>query len=309
MIHNTWATSWEQTMRIAISDEATLLAGHNDLAAGGITNLAFDAGRVTAMATARYGNEEAHTVITVPVVTREQAATLHSAATKCDHARQLRSGHLPDCLTNPAHTGNMPLAPTADEVDFVCTCGTTPCRHAAALAHAVTDRLTTHPAELAVLRDLLPRHNAKNPAPRTTDTSVITTSRTTPSGNVHVTAHHAWSWYRERAEPPYTPDHSPKFSDDFALQAPTWPTPPHPAPREDELHALLSDAAAQARCHLLSGTPLESAWDDDAIRLASTIPKVNIPVVAERLGIDVADLRERIASRQPPGRASRLDEA
>jgi uncharacterized protein YidB (DUF937 family) len=65
------------------------------------------------------------------------------------------------------------------------------------------------------------------------------------------------------------------------------------------MQALIADAAAQAKSHLLSGTALECAWDDDAIRLTSAVPRVQLPEIADRLGLDIAQLRERLVSQMP----------
>ncbi|WP_101253841.1 hypothetical protein [Streptomyces barkulensis] len=298
MTPNTWASAWQAALRTAVSDEATLLAGHNDLTAGGIAHLTITPGQVTAMATARHSKEEAHTVITLPSLTSEQVAAVRAASTHCGHHRKLRDGELPDCLADRAHTGNVQVAPVAAEIGFACTCGISPCRHAAALAHAVTRLLTTRPAEFATLRGLLPQPTRNEAAAPGADTA-MTTTRTAPGGQIHVTAHHAWNWYREHAELPVLPDYAPSIPRSAETAARSWPPPPTPAPHADRLHALITDAATQARNHLLSGTALECAWDDDAIRLASTVPRVHLPEIADRLGLDIAQLRERLVSQMP----------
>ncbi|WP_073819129.1 hypothetical protein [Kitasatospora sp. CB01950] len=108
----------------------------------------------------------------------------------------------------------------------------------------------------------------------------------------HLTAHHAWAWYAE-AELPLLPDHTPALSTDPQPAAPAWPCPPPPAPAEDQLLALVADAAARARAHLLIGAPLACARDDDAVRLAAAVPRARLADIAERLDIDIAELRER----------------
>jgi hypothetical protein len=57
------------------------------------------------------------------------------------------------------------------------------------------------------------------------------------------------------------------------------------------LHALVDDAATQAREFLRTGALLECAWDQDAIRLTSRVPHAGIPDIADRLGLDSAHLR------------------
>ncbi|WP_416969406.1 hypothetical protein [Streptomyces sp. 4F14] len=297
MSRNAWADAWETALRTAVSDETTLLAGHNDLVAGGITHLAITPGKATAMATARHSNEEAHTVITLPVLTHEQATIVRAASSHCGHHKELRAGGLPDCLADPAHTGNVPVAPAFTEIGFACTCGTSPCRHAAALAHAVTRRLITNPAEFAVIRGLPLQKPTTETADAAPDPEAITT-RTAPRGKRQVPAHHVWSWYRECAELPPVPDHTSDPVDLPTPAPPSWPPLPAPAPGQEQLHALVNDAAEQARNHLLSGTALECAWNDDAIRLASTIPQARLPEIADRLGLDIAQLRERLTMKR-----------
>lgn len=298
MTGNAWANSWETAVRTAVSNEAILLAGHNDLTAGGIAHLDLTPGTAAAMVTARHSNEAVHTVITLPVLTDEQVATVRAASSSCGHLQKLRAGELPDCLADPAHTDNVPLAPSAAEIGFVCACGTSPCQHAAALALAVTHRLSTHPAEFAILRGLSPQLMRAEAPASGVDTGVAT-SRAAPTGRCYITAHHAWGWYRECAELPAVPDHAPSIPDSPVHAAPSWSPPPPPGPREEQLHALLNDAAAQARSHLLSATALECAWDDDAIRLTVTVPRTRHSEIAERLGLDIAQLRERLTAQTP----------
>lgn len=295
MIHNVWANVWETALRSAIGDEAMLLAGHNDLAAGGIAHLSLTHGQVAAMATARHSRQEEHTVITLPALTGKQAAAVLTASPHCGHHRELRAGGLPDCLADTTHTGDVAMAPVAADIGFACTCGTSPCRHAAALVHAVTRRLSTHPAELAVVRGLSLRSTSELEAPSAA-TSAGTTIPSASGGKLYVTAHHAWGWHRECADPPSVPDRAPGITESSVPPTPSWPAPPSPAPAGDRLASLLNDAAAQARNHLLAGAALQCAWDDDAIRLASTVPRAAIPEIAHRLGLDIGQLRERLAT-------------
>ncbi|GAA2999718.1 hypothetical protein GCM10010519_35380 [Streptomyces lactacystinicus] len=134
------------------------------------------------------------------------------------------------------------------------------------------------------------------PAAECSDTRAVTTASTS-ARKLHLTAHHAWAWYREGAEPPPIPGHQPGLPEDPGPTPPTWPVPPSPAPRAEQLHALIADAATQARNHLLSGTALECARDEDAVRLAAVIPHIRVSEIADRLGLDVAELRHRLGMR------------
>ncbi|MFF1344376.1 hypothetical protein ACFVYT_42455 [Streptomyces sp. NPDC058290] len=63
----------------------------------------------------------------------------------------------------------------------------------------------------------------------------------------------------------------------------------------------MRDAAVQAGAFLHEGNPLECRWDEDAVRLAARIPHTRVPEVAERLGIDIAELCRRITAAEPAG--------
>lgn len=65
---------------------------------------------------------------------------------------------------------------------------------------------------------------------------------------------------------------------------PAWFPPPLPAPTTEHLHALVNDAAVEARDFLRIGVPLERAWDEDTVRLRSRIPHTCIPDIADRPG-------------------------
>lgn len=297
MTPNAWAHSWETLLRAAINDEALWLAGHNDLSAGGLTHLTLEPGRVTATATDRHKATPAHPAITMPVLTDAQATAWQSASPTCGHHQAIRTGKLPECLTNPTHTGGVPTQPEPEEIAFTCDCGISPCRHIAALTHTVTARLATSPADFAALRGLPERPPQHRPA--TSTVQPVTTTRTTPGGKVHIPAHHAWAWYRECAEPPMLPTYTLELTDEPVPPLPAPTAPPAPAPEPEQIRALIRDAAAQARAHLREAAQLECALYEDALRLAAAVPGVRLPEAAERLAIDIADLREQISAYGP----------
>ncbi|WP_328946388.1 hypothetical protein OG259_37960 [Streptomyces sp. NBC_00250] len=296
MTLNTWARTWETLLHAAISDEALWLAGHNDLSAGGLTHLTLFPGRISATATDRHHTTPAHPTITLPALTDHQITAWQAASPTCGHHQAVRTGKLPECLTNPDHTGGVPTQPTPEEITLSCDCGTSPCRHIAALTHAVTARLATYPTDFATLRGL-PEHPTQPPA--TGKDQPVTTNRTTPGGKIHIPAHHAWAWYRECAEPPLLPTYTPELIDEPVPGLPAPAAPPAPAPDPEQVHALISDAASQARAHLRNATRLECAQHEDALRLATAVPGIRLPETAERLGIDIADLREQILACTP----------
>ncbi|MFJ1823417.1 hypothetical protein [Streptomyces sp. NPDC088178] len=296
MTSNTWARTWETLLRATISDEAFWLAGHNDLSAGGLTHLTLTPGQVSATATDRHRTTPAHPTITLPVLTDDQITTWQAASLTCGHHQAVRTGKLPECLTNPDHTGGVPVQPTSEEITLNCDCGSSPCRHIAALTHAVTARLTTRPTDFATLRGL-PEHPKEHPS--TGRDQSVTITRTTPGGKIHIPAHHAWAWYRECAEPPLLPTYATELTGEVVPDLPALTVPPAPAPEREQIHALISDAAAQARAHLQNATPLECALHEDALRLAAAVPGARLPETAERLGIDIADLREQMLVHTP----------
>ncbi len=297
MTPNVWAHTWESILRAHINDDALWLAGHNDLSAGGLTHLTLEPGRVSATATDRHSTTAAHPTIAMPVLTDDQTTAWQSASPSCGHHQAVRTGKLPECLTHPDHTGGVPTLPAPKEITCNCDCGISPCRHTAALTHAVTARLTTRPADFAALRGL-PEHSPQH-RPATSTAQPVTTTRTTPGGKVHIPAHHAWAWYRECAEPPLLPTYTAELTDESVPTLPVQTAPPAPAPESEQIQALIRDAAAQARSHLRDATQLECALHEDALRLAAAVPGVRLPETAERLTIDIADLREQISAYTP----------
>lgn len=285
---NLWADRFSTAASAAIADQETYLAGRTDLDERGIERFLISPGRISGLVTARNTGAELHVTITLPVLTSDHAASLRTATSQCVH-HEASDDALPDCLAEPAHTGGVNVLPDPAQLRFVCTCpATSPCRHAAALAHALIDRLRTYPGDLAVLRGLRqPSHPAQDiPA---ADTSADTRTKT------RFSAHHAWAWYRECTDLPPIPNYSPSLSNE-PPSPPAWSPPPPPAPTSEHLQALVNDAATHATDFLRSGTPLECAWESDAVRLVSRIPHIRLSDVADRLGLDIAELRHRITT-------------
>ncbi|MFC9734320.1 hypothetical protein ACFWGM_05005 [Streptomyces roseolus] len=115
------------------------------------------------------------------------------------------------------------------------------------------------------------------------------------AGRPATSGQHAWDWYRKTGRLPTIPIHPAKPSGKPS-DRPDRTLPPPPAPGTEQLLALIEDAAVQARKFLGRKASLECAWEEDAVRLTSRIPHLRIPDIAERLGLDVADLRHRIAT-------------
>ncbi|MEU9269114.1 hypothetical protein AB0E04_27190 [Streptomyces sp. NPDC048251] len=283
-----WADSFGAAARSAIADQETLTNGRADLDDRYIERLWISPGRISGIVTARNTGAELHTAITLPVLTADQLSAVRTASPQCEH-HKADDNTLPECLADPAHVGGVTVLPDPGELRFICTCATTsPCRHAAALAHALTERILTHPEDFSVLRGLRQPQHPTQKLP-------VTGTRNDTKPKDSLSAHHAWAWYRACPDLLPVPEYSPSLSDEPpALRA--WSPPPPPAPGTGQLHALVLDAAAQARDFLRVGTPLECSWVEDAVRLSSRIPHTCIPDIADRLGLDIADLRNRIAA-------------
>ncbi|AXU16863.1 hypothetical protein [Streptomyces clavuligerus] len=282
-----WADRFGAAALTAIADPEVLLAGRADLDDRGIENLLISPGRVFGLVPARNTGAELHTAITLPILTPDQAAALRAATPQPDSKGT--DDPLPECPADSGHTGGVTIVPDPAELSFTCTCpATTPCRHTAALAHALVDRIRTHPEDLATLRGLRHPPHPVEPLP---------TAHTGPGTRPKalLSAHHVWAWYRERSDLPLVPTCLPSLSSE-PPGPPAWSPPPPPAPAAEHLHALVNDAAAQARDFLRSGTPIECAWANDAVRLTSRIPRPAIADIADRLGLDIADLRSRITT-------------
>ncbi|GHG28574.1 hypothetical protein [Streptomyces zaomyceticus] len=285
---NLWADHFGTAASVAIADQETFLAGRADLDERGIERFLISPGRISGLVTARNTGAELHAAITLPVLTSDQAANLGTATPQCGH-HEADDAALPDCMAEPAHIGGVNLLPDPAQLSFACTCpATSACRHAAALAHAFLDRLRTHPGDLAVLRGLRQPSLPAQDIPAA-DTSAGTRTKT------RLSAHHAWTWFRECTDLPSIPNYLPSLSNEPPSPA-AWLPPPPPAPTSEHLHALVNDAATCATDFLRSGAPLECAWDTDAIRLASRIPHIRISDVADRLGLDIGELRDRITA-------------
>ncbi|MFB6635348.1 hypothetical protein ACFCWY_36200 [Streptomyces sp. NPDC056362] len=290
---NLWADHFSTAASLAIADQETFLTGRADLDKRGIERFLVAPGRISGLVAARNTGAELHTSITLPLLASDQAA---GPASPTPHGRNHEpdDAALSDWMTDPDPVRGLNLLPDPAHLRFACTCpAASPCRHAAALAHAFIDRLRTHPGDLAVLRGLrqpaLPAQDIPA-ADRSADTSTKT----------RLSAHHAWTWYRECTDLPPIPDYSPPQSNEPPSPA-TWAPPPPPAPTSEHLNALVNDAAAQAKNFLHSGTPLECAWEADTIRLASRIPHIRISDIADRLDLDIAELRDRITAARTPG--------
>ncbi|MFG2394634.1 hypothetical protein ACGFYF_37995 [Streptomyces lavendulae] len=287
-----WADRFATTARAAINDPDTLRAGRTELDTQGVEHLRLTPGRIFGIMPARGKGSEVHVAILLPVLTAEQAATIRTASRDCAHTAA-PTHTLPDCLADPAHTSGVAVVPQPTELRFICTCpaDNSPCRHAAAVVHVLTDHLLTHPESLAVLRglstspaqDIPPAGASSGAKPRT-----------------RLSAHHTWAWHHDFPDPSPAPRYTAAPFETIPA-TPTWSAPPPPAAPTEQLHALVRDAAVQAGAFLHDGTPLECRWDEDAVRLAARIPNTRVPEVAERLGIDIAELRRRITAAEPAG--------
>ncbi|MFD5422627.1 hypothetical protein ACFWJT_32000 [Streptomyces sp. NPDC127069] len=287
-----WAQHFADAAHAAIPEPEILHAGRTELDDQGVEHLRITPGRLFGIMPARGKGSEVHAAILLPVLTAEQATALRTASPDCAHTHA-PAHTLPECLAHPAHTGGITVVPQTADLRFLCTCpaGTSPCRHTAALVHVLTDHLITHPQSLAVLRGLSTSQAEDLPPAG---------ARSGTEPKTRISAHHTWAWHRDFPDPAPVPRYCPAATRNTPA-TPAWSCPPPPAAPAEQLHALVRDAAAQVGAFLHQGTPLECRWQEDAVRLTAAIPHTRIPDVAERLGIDIADLRRRTTTTEPAG--------
>ncbi|MFI8515334.1 hypothetical protein ACIGHB_29820 [Streptomyces sp. NPDC085460] len=278
---NPWADAFEAAARAALADPDLFRTGRDDLNSHGIQRLRIEPGRISGFVATRGAHTELHATITLPLLTSSPPP-----APACAQHHDSAGDALPDCLTDPAHAHGPALLPDPAQLRLTCTCSMATCRHTAVLAHAFADHLRTHPEDLAAVRGLRAPSRPLQDVPGTNESA-----RPKPL----VSAHHAWSQYRKTDDLPPVPTLlAEPTSESIAHQDRALPPPP--APRAEYLLALIEDAAAQARHFLTGDASLECAWEEDAVRLAARVPHLRVPELAERLGLDVADLRRRIAA-------------
>ncbi|WP_433358849.1 hypothetical protein [Streptosporangium sp. CA-115845] len=273
-----WALAWETAHNQATASPATLLLGYTIYQAGGVpAGLDSQPGQISTLITPRHG-EPARATIRIAPLSEEEQQALAAALTRSRHKGALLKGQLPAELADPAHTGDVPLAPGAAQVRFACDCRQAPCQHTAALGHALTQRLNANPSLLMTLRGLPHRHligllQAPDPAavaaPEKHDRPRIPPR---PAGP-YIAAHQAYRNWDDSA-PPLPAREVAAVGDASAASfaAMGLPEPPAPAPSLQLLGHLVTEAARQAQQLLAEGTLLETDPVADAVRLTASLP-------------------------------------
>ncbi|MFE9424270.1 hypothetical protein ACFYNO_15030 [Kitasatospora sp. NPDC006697] len=305
--HGPWAQTWQLAAQQAAAHQHTFLQGSAIHLAGGVGDLNLAPGRATGIVTA-HQDEPARAQLDLVPFTADERATLGTALAAGPHRELLLAGHLPAALTDSEHTGGVAITPDPAHLAFDCSCGQAPCRHTAALAHAVTDRLTADPALLLLLRGLhghrltqLLHDHAPGARPKHQRQYAA-----------FVPAHQAFQ--ARPATLPSAPAASGPLPEPGTVtfaDAPL-PAPPEPAPELAQLRHLAALAADEARHLLASRGTLDSDPVSDAVRIAAALPPAGkVPDLAHRLGLEPGELRLLLAAHEVAGaagvRAARTD--
>ncbi|MFF4924191.1 hypothetical protein ACFY4B_26715 [Kitasatospora sp. NPDC001261] len=302
-----WALAWQLAAQQAAAHQHTFLQASAIHLAGGVGDLTLAAGRATGLVTA-HQDEPARAQLNLVPFTADELATLGAALAAGPHRELLLAGHLPAALTDSDHTGDVAITPDPAHFTWDCSCGQAPCRHTAALAHAVTDRLNADPTLLLLLRGLrghrltqLLHDHAPGARPKRQHQYAA-----------FVPAHQAFQ--ARQAVLPSAPAASGFLPDPDAVtfaDAPL-PAPPEPAPALAQLRHLAALAADEAR-HLLAGRgTLDNDPVSDAVRIAAALPGAGkVPDLAHRLGLEPDELRLLLNAHEVGGaagvRAARTD--
>ncbi|MGW0444746.1 hypothetical protein ACWDWV_05165 [Streptosporangium sandarakinum] len=273
-----WALAWERAHKQATASPATLAQGHTLYLSGGVpARLNSQPGQISALISPRHG-EPARATIGITTLSPAEQHALAAALRGSRHKDALLKGQLPAALADPAHTGGVPLAPSAAQVTFTCDCRQAPCRHTAALGHALTQRLHATPSLLMTLRGL--SHRQLNSLLHAPDLTIAPTPeqrdspRTPPRpAGPYIAAHQAYQHWNNTAPPP-----APRTNATDGEASPQTfthlelPEPPAPTPSLQLLSHLVREAARQAQHLLADNTLLETDPVTDAVRLTASLP-------------------------------------
>ncbi|WP_431929845.1 hypothetical protein [Nonomuraea jabiensis] len=293
-----WALAWELAHKQATASPATLLQGYNIYRAGGVAaGLDSQPGQISAVITPRHG-EPARATIRIAPLSRQEQQALAAALTRSRHKDALLKGQLPAALADPAHTGDVPIAPGAAQLTFACDCQQAPCQHTAALGHALAQRLHANPSLMTTLRGLPHRHLTallQAPAPAAAATPEKHDRPRTPPRPTgpYIAAHQAYQNWDNSAPP--LPAREAAVGGDAStagFAGMELPEPPAPAPSLQMLRHLAAEAARQAQQLLTEGTLLETDPAADAMRLTASLPAgADAEIVAHRLNMEPQAVR------------------
>ncbi|WP_283132953.1 hypothetical protein [Rhizohabitans arisaemae] len=309
-ITSPWALVWAVAHKQATRSDVILQQGHTIHAGGGVpAALSTEPGQVSAEVTPRHA-EPVRAVIRIALLSPDEQQIIAAALAAGPHKPALLKGQRPAALTDPAHTGDIPIAPRAEHLSFACDCGQAPCRHTAALGHALTQRLQANPSLMTTLRGLPHRHLTgllQAPAPAAPATPAQHDKPCTPTrpprpAGPHVAAHQAYRGYDPSVPPQPVPARETAVdSSDGARSAQfadaELPEPPAPAPPLRLLSHLTAEAARQAQQVLDDGALFETDPVADAVRLIASLPAAErAEIVAYRLDMELHTLRSLVAA-------------
>ena len=298
-----WAQAWETTHKQATGSPATLFQGYTIYLAGGVPDhLDVEAGKISGIITSRHSEPTRATIRTTPFNQREEQ-TLIAALARSRHKDTLLKGQLPAELADPAQTGNIPIAPTAAQLTFTCSCQQAPCQHTAALGHAVTRRLQTSPSLLTTLRGLPPHRLTDLPHLPATPTTPTPSKENNHPGppqrptGPYVAAHQAYQNRKDGHPSTPPPRREPAGDDKAQFTQMTLPEPPAPAPSLEWLHHLTTEAARQAQQLLTGNALLETDPITHAVHLAASLPAKELTEdVAYRTGLELPAFRRLLTA-------------
>ncbi|MEV4374566.1 hypothetical protein AB0J71_46450 [Nonomuraea sp. NPDC049637] len=307
----TWALAWEMAHKQATSSPATLLQGYDLYRSGAVpARMNPQPGQISALITTRHGEPARATIRIAPLTQQEQRA-LAAALARGRHKNAVVKGQLPAALTDPAHTGDIVIVPGAAHLMFACDCRQAPCRHTAALGHAVAMRLHANPSLLLTLRGLPHRQlttllqapDAAGPVTAAVPETPGQHRRPPRPAGPYIAAHQAYRDWDGSAPPPPAREASAGGDASTAgFASLELSEPPAPAPPLHLLRHLVTEASRQAQQLLTEGPLLETDPVVDAVRLTASLPAgERAEFVAHRLDMEPQAFRRLLKAYELAG--------
>ncbi|MGW7003671.1 SWIM zinc finger family protein [Streptomyces sp. NPDC054933] len=285
-----WATGWMDSVNQAATPTA-IARGAQLQHDGAVGQITLTTGRILARINVKNTPPRRTQLRVRPYPDHDWRRIINHLATNASTVTAFHNGAVPHDLADPSRTASLPLLPTPDEIAFDCDCHTlvTCCLHAAALTHAVADRLQANPSLLFTVRGMaIPRLLNRLSPPSTAATA--NKAQAHPPGSP-LPASRTTQHQTNSTPPPRTP-----------TEHPTRSTLP---PSTEDQAFLRTEAAHRAR-RLLAGTEQPTATDPlvDAVRtLATPLGLPRLSQVAERAGRSPAQLKQALLAHRHNGLA------